>query len=141
LTLTQRQACGVTFTYARSYRNRADAVQIYQPELPLRGGPHVAAESIRLPLCIDDAMSDVWGRTVIAHRLGTPTAELNEFTLLLQSGSDRLGAVDFQPSPGTYEYRVEVQPTVEDLADETTLLRPPRAHACLLDRCRMVRGR
>lgn len=115
--LDEDDAGGVTFTYARSYRDRADAVPIYEPELPLRAGPHVAADGIRLPLCIDDAMPDVWGRTVIAHRLGTPTAELDEFALLLQSGSDRLGALDFQASPNTFEYRGGHQPTLDDLAD------------------------
>ena len=35
------------------------------------------------PLCIDDAMPDSWGRTLVNHRLGQRTAELNELTYLL----------------------------------------------------------
>lgn len=107
----------VTFTYARSYLDRGAAVPIYGQELPLRAGLHYAAAGQRLPLCIDDAMPGSWGRQVIGHRLGAPTAAFGELTYLLESGSDRVGALDFQRAPDEYEARARSQPSLEDLAD------------------------
>src|SRR5690349_13971325 len=70
----------ITFNYARSYLERDDAVPVYRPELPLRRGEQRAVTGTRLPLCIDDAMPDSWGRQVVNHRLGTPTAVYGELT-------------------------------------------------------------
>lgn len=105
------------FAYARSYLDRVDAVPIYEPELPLERGAQHAAVGNRLPLCIDDAMPDSWGRQVIGHRLGAPTTTFGELTYLLESGSDRPGALDFQASPEEYVPRVRTQPALEDLAE------------------------
>ena len=61
-----------------------------------------------MPGCIRDAAPDAWGRRVIINKkLGrkgknTDTAELDELTYLLESGSDRIGALDFQLSPSEY---------------------------------------
>jgi serine/threonine-protein kinase HipA len=107
----------VSFTYARSYRARPDAVPIYEPELPLREGEQFAASGDRLPLCIDDTMPDSWGRRLVSHLLGAPTAELSEFTYLLQSSSDRFGALDFQASSTVYSPREADHPTLDDLAE------------------------
>lgn len=58
--------------------------------------------------CIRDASPDAWGRRVIINRLTgkTPDAvgmpELGELTFLLQSGSDRIGGLDFQASATEY---------------------------------------
>ncbi len=106
----------LSFTYARSYREREDAVAVYEPELPLRAGAQRAASGGRLPLCIDDAMPDSWGRMLVNHRLGRPTAEFNELTYLLESGSDRIGALDFQPAPDVYVPREVDAPSLDDLA-------------------------
>ncbi len=107
----------VTFTYARSYLDRDDAVPVYEPELPLRRGEQWAAIGTRLPLCIDDAMPDSWGRQVVNHRLGTPTAVHGELTYLLESGSDRIGALDFQVAPDEYIARAVDHPSLDDLAE------------------------
>ena len=99
------------FVYGRSYRERADAVPLYLPELPLGGetlrppAGHYMASSLR------DAAPDAWGRRVILNRLfGARGAELDaleldEFVFLLQSGSDRIGALDFQASARAYTPR------------------------------------
>lgn len=61
-----------------------------------------------MPNCLRDAAPDAWGRRVIINRrLGTKgntadTADLDELTYLLDSGSDRIGALDFQISASTY---------------------------------------
>lgn len=105
----------ISFTYARSYLERPDAVPIYEPELPLAAGPQYAAAGNRLPLCIDDSMPDSWGRQVINYRLGVPTAAFGELTYLLNSGSDRVGALDFQPESGRYVARGSTQPSLSEL--------------------------
>ena len=108
----------ITFTYARSYLEQvADAVSIYGPELPLQRGQQRAEVGTRLPLCIDDSMPDAWGRQVVNHRLGSPTASFGELTYLLESGSDRIGALDFQHSSGEYVARAIDHPGLEDLAE------------------------
>jgi serine/threonine-protein kinase HipA len=106
----------VSFTYARSYRDRADAVAIFAPELPLRPGAQFAASGDRLPLCIDDAMPDSWGRRLINHRLDRGYDELPELTYLLASGSNRVGALDFQESPEIYVAREDDMPTLDEMA-------------------------
>lgn len=106
----------VAFTYARSYRERSEAVPVYHQELPLTAGPHFAASGLRLPLCLDDALPDAWGRRLINHRLGAPTGEFSELTYLLESGSDRIGALDFQRSSTDYQARSTDPPSLDDLA-------------------------
>jgi serine/threonine-protein kinase HipA len=107
----------ISFTYGRSYLSRSEAVAIYEPELPLRSGPQYAVEGVRLPLCLDDTMPDSWGRTIIHHRRGQPTAELPEITYLLESSSDRLGALDYQTSADEYVPRQSDHPSIDDLAE------------------------
>ena len=89
---------------------------IYGPELALREGEQFAVSGDRLPLCIDDAVADSWGRRLVNHQLGAPAAEFSEFTYLLQSSSDRIGALDFQASPTVYSRREAHHPTLDDLA-------------------------
>src|SRR5690606_30791323 len=68
-------------------------------------------------LCVDDSMPDSWGRSVINHRLGEPTAEFGELTYLLHSGSDRIGALDFQHSAESYVPRGGRHPSIEELSE------------------------
>lgn len=63
-----------------------------------------------LPLagCLRDGAPDAWGRRVINLEVGPdPDASLTETTYLLRSGSDRIGALDFQASPTEYAPRGE----------------------------------
>ena len=100
------------FTYARSYRERHDAISLFAAELPLQAGtfdPGVPATG-RAPLpvhsCLRDAAPDAWGRRVLNLRhAGDPNVELSEMTYLAASGSDRIGALDFQLSATQYEPR------------------------------------
>ena len=95
---------GITsFTYGASYRNRPDAVPLYLPELPLRAGEIPPLAGLRVAGCIDDGSPDAWGRRVIEHRHGAPRGqELDAVSYLLESGSDRIGALDFHSSPDRY---------------------------------------
>jgi serine/threonine-protein kinase HipA len=101
----------LVFNYGRSYLARKDAISIYEPELPLRSGALPLLNGLPMPNCIRDAAPDAWGRRVIINRkLGIrgpkiDTAELDELTYLLESGSDRIGALDFQHSATKYVAR------------------------------------
>lgn len=109
--LTQR-ADITYFTYGRSYLDRPDAVALYLPELPLERGRQRPIDGLRIAGCINDAGPDAWGqRVILAHVQGqisadSETADLSPITYLLESGSDRTGALDFQASPDEFVARV-----------------------------------
>lgn len=113
----------VRFNYGRSYLERPDAIPVYDVELPLQHGVLPLLGGLDLPNCIRDASPDAWGRRVIINRqLGkrgrdTDTAELGELTYLLESGSDRIGALDFQQSPSEYVPRSANNARLEELLE------------------------
>jgi serine/threonine-protein kinase HipA len=104
------QATGdaIDFNYGRSYLARDGAIALYLPELPLRPGRIAPPPGLSVAGCIADATPDAWGRRVILRRMigaevgREDPAELGRLTYLLRSGSDRIGALDFQPSPEEY---------------------------------------
>lgn len=109
------------FLYGRSYLARDDAIAIYDPELPLRRGSLPLLDNLSMPGCLRDAAPDAWGRRVIINRkLGMrgrniDTTRLDELTYLLDSGSDRIGALDFQHSPTEYVPREASNATMNEL--------------------------
>lgn len=102
---------GLQFNYGRSYLARKDKIPLYLPELPLRAGVLPLPAGLSLPGCLRDAAPDAWGRRVILNRLFGREARdadpvmLDELSYLLQSGSDRIGALDFQTSATTFVAR------------------------------------
>ena len=110
----------ITFHYARSYLSRPTAIPLYLPELPLRRGRQRPPAAMRVAGVIRDAGPDAWGqRVILARHLGRPdrsrdTAELSLLTYLLESNSDRIGALDFQSSPEVYVPR-ETSATLEEV--------------------------
>ena len=102
----------LSFNYGKSYLERIKdtppAISIYEPELPLKSGVLPNLNGLKMPSCIRDSAPDAWGRRVIINKkLGlkgadTDTASLDELSYLLESGSDRIGALDFQQSPTEY---------------------------------------
>ena len=114
------------FNYARSYLARDNALALYEPELPLREGLLPLPNGLHMPGCIRDAAPDAWGRRVIINRkLGArgpdiDTAELDELTYLLESGSDRIGALDFQRSPTVYAPRETPAAILDDMQNAAT---------------------
>ncbi|MFN7477961.1 MAG: type II toxin-antitoxin system HipA family toxin, partial [Burkholderiales bacterium] len=119
--LLTQQGPQLVFNYGRSYLARADAISLYAPELPLQPGSIPLIPGLSMPSCLRDASPDAWGRRVMINRkLGMKGAdaadiELDELTYLLESGSDRIGALDFQKSPTQYVPRQAQQPTLEEL--------------------------
>jgi serine/threonine-protein kinase HipA len=110
-----------TFTYARSYRQRRDAMSLYEPELPLVPGPLRPVVDLTIAGCLRDSAPDAWGqRVILARHLGHLTrasdvSELSLLTYLLESGTDRIGALGFQDSPTEYVPRPTSSATLEQL--------------------------
>ncbi len=115
------------FNYGQSYLERVNgskpAIPIYEPELPLKAGALPLLKGLTIPGCIRDAAPDARGRRVsINKKLGlkggnTDAAELDELTYLLESGSDRIGALDFQRSSSEYIPRAVKNVRMEELIE------------------------
>lgn len=118
------------FTYGQSYRKRANAIALFDTELPLLAGPIEPLPGLTLAGCLRDGSPDAWGRRVLMNRLAVADTapELDELTCLLASGSDRSGALDFQTSATTYTPRLVEDGTLDvllaaaDLVDRGTPL-------------------
>lgn len=117
---------GLQFNYGRSWLDRKAAVPLYLPELPLERGLLPLPAGLSLPGCLRDAAPDAWGRRVILNRLfgqvarDGNTAVLDELSYLLQSGSDRIGALDFQVSASEYVPRESESASLEELLDSAS---------------------
>ena len=117
------------FNYGKSYLERINdsrkAISIYEAELPLKAGILPLIEGLSMPGCIRDSAPDAWGRRVIINKkLGLTSADiettqLNELTYLLESGSDRIGALDFQASPSEYVPRLSATVSLDELLEST----------------------
>lgn len=111
------------FNYGRSYLDRDNSIPLYLPELTLKAGSIPPMNGLTVAGCIRDAAPDAWGRRVILnHRYGKEasgmdTARLDELSYLLESGSDRIGGLDFQVSATDYSPRTAQQATLEELLD------------------------
>ncbi|KAB1082156.1 type II toxin-antitoxin system HipA family toxin [Neorhizobium galegae] len=109
------------FNYGRSYLERENAIAIFDLDLPLEAGiieppaGHLLAPSLR------DALPDRWGRRVIVNDLlGLRRDEIDEdafdeMTFMHHSGSDRIGALDFQESATEYTPRESDNATLIEL--------------------------
>ena len=109
------------FNYGKSYLGRAEAIPIYAPELPLQAGAIEPPSNLDMAGCLRDGAPDAWGRRVILNRLtGRKGKEANieaidELTYLLESGSERAGALDFQCSPTEYVAREAKMASLDEL--------------------------
>ncbi len=119
--LLSRRGQQLVFNYGRSYLARSDAISLYTPELTLRTDEIRPLPGLDMPSCIRDASPDAWGRRVLLNRkLGgkgvrARTEELDELSYLLESGSDRIGALDFQASSSDYVPRQAQNASLEEL--------------------------
>jgi len=111
------------FNYGKRYLERANAISIYAAELPLQPGYIDPIKNLELANCIRDAAPDAWGRRVMMNtKFGRKSnnldsLQLDELTYLLESGSDRIGALDFQRSPTIYEPRCSVNVSLGELLE------------------------
>lgn len=113
----------LVFNYGKSYLARKRAISLYDAELPLHPGALPLLSGLSMPGCIRDASPDAWGRRVLINHITglkgsrADTAQLGELTYLLESGSDRIGALDFQRSPTEYVPRSAVHASLAELQD------------------------
>lgn len=113
------------FYYGKSYLERDNAIALFDVELPLRQGLIPLLPGLTIPGCLRDAAPDAWGRRVILNKKfgkkasGVDPAAVDELTYLMESGSDRIGALDFQLSPTLYEPRHASNASLEELAEAT----------------------
>lgn len=111
----------LVFNYGRSYLARKNAISIHKTELPLERGELRPLDGLTMPGCLRDCSPDAWGRRVILNHLfgkkgaQADTAKIDEMTYFLESGSDRIGALDFQSSATTYVPRLPSEASLEDL--------------------------
>lgn len=118
----------VDLNYGQSYLRRPDAISIYEPELPLTPGRIPPLPGLSIAGAIADAGPDAWGKRVIMNRLlGSGSseldpAELSQLTYLVSSGSDRIGALDFQASATDYVPRHEGHATLAEMMQAAELV-------------------
>ena len=113
----------LVFNYGQSYLGREDRISVYEPELPLTPGILLLPAGMQMPGCIRDASPDAWGRRVIMNMhpghqgKKDNNFETDELTFLLASGSDRIGALDFQLSATHYEPRLSANVPLEEVVE------------------------
>ena len=116
------------FIYGRSYRERADAVELDPVELRLQPGTFETAKMGGFFGAIRDAMPDSWGRKVINRHLEGPLADID---YLLRAPDDRAGALGFghnarPPFPQNRFNRTLDLERLQQAADEVIKKNPDR---------------
>lgn len=140
-----REGSIYSFNYGRSYLARDGAIPIYLPELPLERGMLAPEPPLAMANCLRDGAPDAWGRRVIINRLtglkgdGARDIEFDELTYMLNSGSDRIGALDFQISAEVYGSREQDRATLEELQEAAAHIERGEPLPPALDRA-MVHG-
>lgn len=103
------------FRYLEDYLAREEgAFSLYGPELPRRPGLQPLPENLSMPGIIRDGAPDAWGRRVM-EAAGIIESEIDFLRL---SGSNRIGALDFQASATEYVPREAQDVSIEDLLEE-----------------------
>jgi serine/threonine-protein kinase HipA len=114
--------------------SRPEAISLFTPELPLRTGWIDPPEGMAMAGCLWDSSPDSWGQRVIIARLtgllGAAADEvaLERTTFLIESGSNRIGGLDFQASPTVYVPRAETA-TLDELHAAVDALQAGELHA------------
>jgi serine/threonine-protein kinase HipA len=130
----------VVFNYGQSYLEREAAPALYLPELPLRRGRIDPPGNRTIAGVIEDAGPDAWGQRVVMRNVIGAAADradpsaLSRLTYLLESGSDRIGALDFQASSESYEPAEDEGATLEELAEAAERVEDGAALSPELDR-------
>jgi len=109
------------FRYGARFVARDDAIAL-GPDMPLGHSEIAPSESLDVLGTLRDASPDAWGRQVIDFRRAgalAPTGDVGlapELVYMLESDSNRFGALDFQGSSDTYVPRGSLAP-LEELVD------------------------
>lgn len=124
----EQEGPNLVFNYGQSYLERENKIAIYDKELPLQRGTLPLLKGLSIPGPVRDGAPDAWGRRVLINKkYGTKSSDidpgiLNELFYLLESGSDRIGALDFQTSPKDYKPRRMTNTTLEELVTAAELV-------------------
>jgi serine/threonine-protein kinase HipA len=123
------------FAYGRSYLENEDAIPLSPYELSLQRGEQEPSGLGKMPPCLRDAGPDAWGQRVLISKYGE--APLTDLDYILLSGSDRIGALDFQSSSAEYEARRSLAAPMDVLLRAAELVEkreplPPDLHLALL---------
>lgn len=116
-----------SFDYGRRYLERPNAVSL-APTLPLSEQTFGPTGAMGLPGALRDASPDAWGRRVVQYQVtgdrgdDADTGDLDERTYLLNSGSNRFGAIDFQRSVTEYVPRAAAPAPLETLLNAADLV-------------------
>lgn len=108
------------FAYSQTYLARPDAISLFLPEVPLKNGWIDPPDGMSMAGCLRDGSPDSWGQRVIIDRLTGKRGQdadavlLDELTYLLESGSNRIGGLDFQASSSSYVPRMKTA-TLDEL--------------------------
>lgn len=117
----EQQGPELKFNYGKKYLEHKSRISIYEKELPLKSGTIDLLPGLSMPSCIRDGSPDSWGRRIIINRKfgksgdQIDTDDLTELTYMLESGSDRIGALDFQTSSDKYKSRDSEGTSLETL--------------------------
>lgn len=132
----------VTFTYGQSYLGRDGAIPLFLPELPLVRGP-ISPMTGEVAGVIADAAPDAWGqRVILARRQAGAISKENDLDILaylIESGSDRFGALDFQRSATEYAAREGPPAPLAELVSAAELIEAGEQLSPDLDRA-LLRG-
>ncbi|VVN91843.1 type II toxin-antitoxin system HipA family toxin [Pseudomonas fluorescens] len=126
--LVRRRDGQFAFLYGQSYLKNPQAIPLNNLELPLGTEMIEPPAGLKIASGIRDASPDAWGRRVIINRLygkaglAAYDQDLDEQTYMLESGSDRIGALDFQLSPTEYVSRSNDNATLEELLNAAELV-------------------
>lgn len=89
-----------SFHYGRSYLENIQAIPLSPIELPLKSEKFIPQGLNNIHSCLRDASPDAWGRRLIEYQYSAINP--NELDYMLLSGSNRIGALDFQSSSLEY---------------------------------------
>jgi len=108
------------FVYGRTYLEREHSIPMSPIELPLEDETFEPEGINEIHSCLRDAAPDAWGRRVIGYQYSNLNP--NELDYMLLSGSNRIGALDFQQSSTDYKVRESSLPQLRDLLKAAQLI-------------------
>jgi serine/threonine-protein kinase HipA len=121
--MIHEQGGETSFAYDAGYLDLPAAVPLYA-DLPLQRGRQRPLTGLKVPGCINDSWPDGWAKVVIERRrldAGRTTGELHPFEYLRESGSDRIGALDYSDAP-EWIHGGETHATLDQLQKAASLV-------------------
>ena len=119
----REQGGETSFAYDTEYLDNQAATPLYT-ELPMVRGWQRPVAGLSVAGCINDTWPDGWAKVVIERRRldsGRNTGSIHPFGYLRESGSDRIGALDYTDTP-TWSPRGETHSTLDQLQAAAELI-------------------